>query len=781
MSSTSPTLTWEEYQKLPPEKRTRPLTSAEYTALTKSQRAQAGLEDDDEGAPVDFAGPVFLNPDHVKPQLDTDAPAPTRLPNNVRFNRGNFTGKAPADTSNPAAAQLISPEMRTVAADNSPKPLTPDGFMAQQADASNSNLSPDEFMAAENGGAHDDAKPEPGFWENPKAFLTKRATDLQKEAQHQTDLAMGPESEGKDFYKRLGHRMLSLAPDTAAFVDKLVAGGMDWKNAIVMASGIVDPAIPAAYFGGHSAAQLTGVEPGINAGDTSPENVQNALMAASAVAGAGGVTKAPNAGSTADLISNRATRTAPIRAVARAAETAINQKLVPVKKVANLMAPADDAEAMNVKVPGRDYGLAKPAAKPAAVAPVADELPPELTTETRSLPGSIAAERIFGPRTKPAAAIAPRAGLQLKGEVEAPVEEDLEGVTSPQTESAGAGELDPDVAEPEGNSPKSEGTSAPAKPVATRPADVERQLNDALGVKTVEPRKLVPGVPLKNQPAAGLTLPEGFTPAKSSVISGYKYDPAAQEFDAITNNGQRFRHGEVTPEQFEKFEANDSKGKAWNQLRNEPGVTPLGKVGADGVLQPRVKPQFMRSVTIDPETGRPEFSDVLEQKQKPPEETAPVAKRATPAKRTIVADAKTGKPEFSEPAAAEPKAAAEDEGDLTSLLQQSLDQIKVPKGGVMTSAAPADLAKRWGVDKESLTDGREQTRGMSPEQTEAYIAKLVEAYKKGQAVEPVMETRDADNNIISVDGRARAIAAQRAGVKRIPIMVRRLAAKVPTQ
>jgi hypothetical protein len=79
---------------------------------------------------------------------------------------------------------------------------------------------------------------------------------------------------------------------------------------------------------------------------------------------------------------------------------------------------------------------------------------------------------------------------------------------------------------------------------------------------------------------------------------------------------------------------------------------------------------------------------------------------------------------------------------------------------------------------ESLAAGREQTRGMSPAQTEASIAKLTERYKKGFPVEPVMETRDAGNNLIEVDGRARAIAAQRAGVKQIPIIVRRLA-KVP--
>jgi hypothetical protein len=154
-------------------------------------------------------------------------------------------------------------------------------------------------------------------------------------------------------------------------------------------------------------------------------------------------------------------------------------------------------------------------------------------------------------------------------------------------------------------------------------------------------------------------------------------------------------------------------------------------------------------VVVDPATGRPEFSDVLEAKQ--------------PA---------TGAPEE----------------DLTAQLTKSVEQAKAKKAAaastveeipdnVMTMRDPGELAKRWGVDAQSLAEGREQTRGMSPAETEAQIQQLTARYKKGFAVEPVMETRDAENNLIEVDGRARAIAAQRAGVKKVPIIVRRLAAK----
>jgi hypothetical protein len=144
--------------------------------------------------------------------------------------------------------------------------------------------------------------PRPGFLANPKAYLENQAQEMGQAAQKQNYEAVGPESQDKPYLARMGHSLLSLAPSTMQVIDKMVAGGMDWKNAIVMASGAVDPAIPAAYFGGHAAAQLTGVEPGIEAGNRSPENVQNALLSASAVAGAGATAGVPQAGSAARAV-----------------------------------------------------------------------------------------------------------------------------------------------------------------------------------------------------------------------------------------------------------------------------------------------------------------------------------------------------------------------------------------------------------------------------------------------------------------------------------------------
>jgi hypothetical protein len=231
--------------------------------------------------------------------------------------------------------------------------------------------------------------------------------------------------------------------------------------------------------------------------------------------------------------------------------------------------------------------------------------------------------------------------------------------------------------------------------------------------------------------AAASSLPEGFTPVKSTALKGYKYDPAAQEFTTVSNNGQLYTHGEVTPEEAKAFTDADSKGQAWNTLRQNHVL-----VKQNGVP---VKP-IARSAT--PEVAAPKTLADLS---------------STPAPKPKAAAA----------------AASGGTDDLTSLLQQSLDNTKATKGGVSTTVDPAAIAKRWGVDENSLADTREQTRGMNAKQYEEYIQKLTQRYKDGETPEPLLETRDEDNNIVEGDGRARAIAAQRAGIKRIPIIVRR--------
>lgn len=107
------------------------------------------------------------------------------------------------------------------------------------------------------------------------------------------------------------------------------------------------------------------------------------------------------------------------------------------------------------------------------------------------------------------------------------------------------------------------------QPAATLPptstANLGQTLNDALGGKPLQPK-----VPLREQMKAVVPkanpLPPGFTPVDSTVLKGYKYDAAAQEFTAITQNGQTYTHGEVTPDQVADFEKADSPGRAWTQV-----------------------------------------------------------------------------------------------------------------------------------------------------------------------------------------------------------------------
>jgi hypothetical protein len=110
-----------------------------------------------------------------------------------------------------------------------------------------------------------------------------------------------------------------------------------------------------------------------------------------------------------------------------------------------------------------------------------------------------------------------------------------------------------------------------APPKVTR-AILEQQLNEALGGKALKS-----DVPLRQQvPTKGTAeapkLPAGFSPVDSSALKGFKYDPTTKEFETITQGGQRYIHGDVSPEDAQAFMDADSKGKAWQQIRENPLV-----------------------------------------------------------------------------------------------------------------------------------------------------------------------------------------------------------------
>lgn len=74
-------------------------------------------DDEQEGAPIDFGGPVFANPDHVKPQWDTDQPdIGQRLSGGAKMITDPAPGGARMDASNPPPADLIAPPMQDASA-----------------------------------------------------------------------------------------------------------------------------------------------------------------------------------------------------------------------------------------------------------------------------------------------------------------------------------------------------------------------------------------------------------------------------------------------------------------------------------------------------------------------------------------------------------------------------------------------------------------------------------------------------------------------------------------
>lgn len=150
------------------------------------------------------------------------------------------------------------------------------------------------------------------------------------------------------------------------------------------------------------------------------------------------------------------------------------------------------------------------------------------------------------------------------------------------------------------------GSKASIPDIASRALQLQQRLDEAVGAKPLQP-----GVPLKYQTAAGGKpmpgIPEGFTPVDSTALKGYKYDPDTREFESVTQGGQHYIHGDVSPEEAQSFADADSKGKAWQQIRNNPLVAkvvngkrvatkpvqmPTEEAGVAPVVKPTPPPGF---------------------------------------------------------------------------------------------------------------------------------------------------------------------------------------------
>lgn len=134
-------------------------------------------------------------------------------------------------------------------------------------------------------------------------------------AQASMNQAIGPESQRPMHpMERVARIVQSLGHETAGVLSGVYGGLADPAQAAVMAAGLIDPAIPPAYFGAQAATQLPGsVQRAVQ--EPTPENVQAPLLQGATIAGAAGGAQAPEAGA-----AYRATK-----AVAQAAPEAIRR------------------------------------------------------------------------------------------------------------------------------------------------------------------------------------------------------------------------------------------------------------------------------------------------------------------------------------------------------------------------------------------------------------------------------------------------------------------------
>lgn len=571
-----------------------------YEASTPEERVRLGFirratpqeftdASQPKGAPADFGGAVYTSPVPPVVSDDTDPGIPvTPMPTGVSFQKQNATGSLHLDTSNPPAAELLQSGARTVGANM--------GTPAQSGTTVPlffpGETSPRDVPYEE---MHDNLTKygaKPGvimkFKDDPEQKSRAVPADQVQEASKAggTIIPLGEQPvKQPGFWQRAYENsglqgMVEKGKELYNDPDKLESLPYDLLSGAVAAQAKQFPkALEAAKSGDLSTAAgrtLAGVTPivGPMAADTGEKvgtdlGTGNYAGAAGDIAGLGATLAAPKVLPKAAEGIGETKLTAPVRALMKGTNKAL------VKAPGAVGATIGGTVGAASKIP---YGF-------------------ELGTGV----GSILGKELL-PQVK-----LPGEGFGLPnrvtgGPTEAP---DFSPPQAPPDVPPSAAPVDPNPSP--GAAPLQ---MTPATPKPMPKAVVEQQLSDALGGQALKPN-----VPLRNQMglrSAVSKLPEGFTPIEnSSALKGYKYDPATQEFDAITKDGQRFRHGEVSPAQFDAFQRADSAGKAWAELRKGPGVTPLGKVNAAGKVQPRI-PSASASASPDtsptPATGSPAAS-----------------------------------------------------------------------------------------------------------------------------------------------------------------------------
>ena len=374
-------------------------------------------------------------------------------------------------------------------------------------------------------------RPAPSYWQDPKSFLQNQSQAMGQSAQNQMNQALGPESQGKSLLSRMGHATLSYLPAAAGTIEGMASGlvGTDagtWKNAAMVAAGAIDPALPGAYFATQGTGQLTGLTPGVNPGDLSPGNVQNALLAGASVAGGASAANMPASGT--------ALKAGPpiVRGTARATNAVLNKAPEYVlggtgaavggalgggtgAGVGGTIGAIAGRTLPKFKIPGENFGLPQPQAPTV-------------------YPGAPYPEN---PGTFPGAPYP-----------ESPSPEVLQG--NALSRGAQSGQPLPGAAL---------GQIPQAQPAPQTP-NVQAQ-----PVPQVTPA----------QPAAMLQ----FEPvANSSQLAGHNYDPQTQTATMQFKNGQVHQYYGVTPEQWAQYSNSSSPGQGFNQFIKKDPATGAGRM-----------------------------------------------------------------------------------------------------------------------------------------------------------------------------------------------------------
>lgn len=195
-----------------------------------------------------------------------------------------------------------------------------------------------------------------------------------------------------------------------------------------------------------------------------------------------------------------------------------------------------------------------------------------INSPVRTLPGQIPPEVVQPPAPTPAAPIPSREGLALPS---APKGAELNELPAPKVAPTNQADA---LGQPvqRGAIAKASTSDAPIKRGSLAQM-LQDQLNQSLGAKELNPK-----MPLRQQMDATPTtsnsgLPEGHTQIEgSSALRSYKYDPSAREFHARATSGDTtYVYGDVSPEEVQAFEQADSKGKAWQGIRQNPLVAKI--------------------------------------------------------------------------------------------------------------------------------------------------------------------------------------------------------------